>query len=531
MVFRTCSGGVVPARESGQALVPALLFLVVGGVALNLAFNSLQLTSAKIKLQNTADAGAYAVALMQARDYNFSAYTNRAMVANQAAVAQMVSLKSFVDMLDEHVAPGSRSDRLADQYSGGADDWFVKKSRARDMIHPVRQRLDSDLPGMARSLDTIIAALSSAQRAYHEAVLAGAPNLADEIARVNEPNTRVMDGSFDDRLSRTEFAAWRTHSTTFNPRAGYDDRFADVVADARTLGDFVRSRPVEEFGSGFVPGCWGSVGRRSRMDGGTQLRPDRSGWQAIDGAMTRVWTAHDCIEIYTKWVWVEDEPPESEVGEEGEAGEATEAGEQGDGELPVPKGHWERREETIVRAGIDDTSTEGRAGAGNGNAMSYQSWYGYGGYLNFGYPSGSPGWVSSAMRSQYAAGPGMTMSMNGGLQPYRDLAGQGMASAAPRITIRVARAQGSTISDSRLLGGGRLALSHDPRPLMAVASGEAYFVRPDEKGLRSVYGLLRYPSNWSRTDRRTEYPSLFSPYWEARLAAVPEEARASGGVR
>lgn len=516
MVFRTfraCSGEVVPARESGQALVPALLFLVVGGVALNLAFNSLQLTSAKIKLQNTADAGAYAVALMQARDYNFSAYTNRAMVANQAAVAQMVSLKSFVDMLDEHVAPSSRSDRLADQYSGGADDWFMKKSRAREMIHPVRQRLDADLLGMARNLDTIIAALSSAQRAYHEATLAGAPNLADEIARANEPNTRVVRGSFDDQLSRTEFAAWRTHSTTFDPRAGYDDRFAEVVADARTLGDFVRSRPVEEFGSGFVSGCWGSVGRRSRMDGGTQLRPDRRGWQAIDGAMTRVWTAHDCIEIHTEWVWVEDAPAESGVG----------------GELPVSKGHWEAREVTIVKAGIDDTSTEGRAGAGNGNAMSYQSWYGYGGYLNFGYPSSSPGWVSSAMRSQYAAGPGVTMSMNGGLQPYRDLAGQGVASAAPRITIRLAREQGSTISDSRLLGGGRLALSHDLRPLMAVAAGEAYFVRPDENGLRSVYGLLRYPSNWSRTDRRAEYPSLFSPYWEARLAAVPEEARARVG--
>jgi len=547
MVSSVSVGAAAPARERGQALVPALLFLVVGGVALYLAFNSLQLTSAKIKLQNTADASAYAAALLQARDYNFSAYTNRAMVANQAAIAQMVSLKSFVDMLDEHVASGSRSDQLADWYSGGAYDWLVKKERAREMIHPVRQRLDADLPGMVRSLDTIVTALSGAQHAYHEATLVGVPGLTGEIARANEPNTRVTDGAFDDPLSRTEFAAWRTYSTTFDPRAGNDDRFADVVVNAGTLGDFARSRPVVEAGTGFAPGCWGNVGRYSRMDGGTQLRPDRRGWQAIDGAMTSVWTEHDCIEIRTEWVWVEDEPPENEAGEEGEGGkggeadeegEGGEAGEGGESEIPVSKGHWESREVKVVRAGINNRSAEGRGGAGNGSAMSYQSWYGYGGYVNFGYPSGSAGWVSAAMQSQYGSGPGITMSASGGLQRYRDLAEQGAGNAAPRITIRLARAQDTTISDSRLLGGGRLALSHAARPLMAVASGQAYFVRPDEKGLRYIYGLLRYASNWSRNDRRTEYPSLFSPFWEARLAPVPDEARAavsgartSGGAR
>ncbi|MDN7528231.1 Tad domain-containing protein [Burkholderia orbicola] len=527
MVSSVSAGRAAPARERGQALVPALLFLVVGGVALYLAFNSLQLTSAKIKLQNTVDASAYAAALLQARDYNFSAYTNRAMVANQAAIAQMVSLKSFVDMLDEHVAPGSRSDQLIDRYSGGAYDWRTKKEQARAMIHPVRQRLDTDLPGMARSLDAIVVALSGAQRAYHEATLVGVPKLAGEIARANEPNTRITDGTFDDPLSRTEFAAWRTYSTTFDPRAGTDDRFADVVVDGGTLGDFARRRPVVESEARFAPGCWGSVSRYSRMNGGTQLRPDRRGWQAIDGAMTSVWTEHDCIEIHWIWVWVEDPPPESEEGEVGEEGE------KGEGEVPARTGHWEAREVKVITAGINDGSAEGSGGAGNGNVMSYQNWRGYGGYVNFGYPSGSAGWVSSAMQSQYRSGPGGTMSVSGGLQPYRDLTGQSADNASPRITIRVERAQDTTISDSRLLGGGRLALSHAARPLMAVASGQTYFVRPDEKQLRYVHGLLRYASNWSRNDRRTEYPSLFSPFWEARLAPVPDQGRATagGGVR
>jgi hypothetical protein len=50
----------------------------------------------KIKLQNTADAAAYSAAVAEARDYNFSAYTNRAMVANQVAVAQFVGLTSWM---------------------------------------------------------------------------------------------------------------------------------------------------------------------------------------------------------------------------------------------------------------------------------------------------------------------------------------------------------------------------------------------------------------------------------------------------
>ena len=49
----------------------------------------------KIKLQNTADAAAYSAAVAEARDYNFSAYTNRAMVANQVAVAQFVGMTSW----------------------------------------------------------------------------------------------------------------------------------------------------------------------------------------------------------------------------------------------------------------------------------------------------------------------------------------------------------------------------------------------------------------------------------------------------
>jgi hypothetical protein len=82
-------------RQQGQSLVLASTALMLAALVLLLMFNTAQLTRSKMELQNTADATAYSVATIAARDYNFTAYMNRAMVANQVAVAQMVGLASW----------------------------------------------------------------------------------------------------------------------------------------------------------------------------------------------------------------------------------------------------------------------------------------------------------------------------------------------------------------------------------------------------------------------------------------------------
>jgi Tfp pilus assembly protein PilX len=76
---------VPPGGQRGQALVFALFTSVLVILALFAMYSMGGQTIEKIKLQNTADAAAYSAALAEARDYNFSAYTNRAMVANQVA--------------------------------------------------------------------------------------------------------------------------------------------------------------------------------------------------------------------------------------------------------------------------------------------------------------------------------------------------------------------------------------------------------------------------------------------------------------
>lgn len=84
-----------PARQRGQALVFATITMAVVLLALLVMVSSGQLATEKMRLQDTGDAAAYSGALLVSRDYNFSAYTNRAMVANQVAVAQWVGMTSW----------------------------------------------------------------------------------------------------------------------------------------------------------------------------------------------------------------------------------------------------------------------------------------------------------------------------------------------------------------------------------------------------------------------------------------------------
>jgi hypothetical protein len=55
-----------------------------------------------MELQNAADGVAYSVAIPEARDLNFMAYTNRAMVANEVAIGQAVGLAFLAPPLGIH---------------------------------------------------------------------------------------------------------------------------------------------------------------------------------------------------------------------------------------------------------------------------------------------------------------------------------------------------------------------------------------------------------------------------------------------
>ncbi len=82
-------------QQFGQAMVFVVLFLGVVTLSLVFLYKAGKITSEKMQLQNAADAAAYSVSLTEARDLNFMAYTNRAMVANEVAIGQLVGMASW----------------------------------------------------------------------------------------------------------------------------------------------------------------------------------------------------------------------------------------------------------------------------------------------------------------------------------------------------------------------------------------------------------------------------------------------------
>lgn len=82
--------------QRGQAVLWFLATIAACCCVFALVYNVGQTTNEKEKTVNAADAAALSGALVEARTLNFEAYTNRAMVANEVTVAQLVSLDSWI---------------------------------------------------------------------------------------------------------------------------------------------------------------------------------------------------------------------------------------------------------------------------------------------------------------------------------------------------------------------------------------------------------------------------------------------------
>lgn len=100
----TLRGGRIQRRDGqrGQALIYGIFVLIGALASLFFLFNTGQLSQEKTKLVSTADAAAYSAGVMHARAMNFTAYGNRALIANEVLVAQMVSLSSWAQYAQTH---------------------------------------------------------------------------------------------------------------------------------------------------------------------------------------------------------------------------------------------------------------------------------------------------------------------------------------------------------------------------------------------------------------------------------------------
>jgi hypothetical protein len=87
-------------REEGQALVLACLTVLVLSVAVITTVNIGHTVHEKVRLQNTADAAAYSMAAMEARAFNFYAFTNRTQASHYVNAMIWQSIISFVYFME-----------------------------------------------------------------------------------------------------------------------------------------------------------------------------------------------------------------------------------------------------------------------------------------------------------------------------------------------------------------------------------------------------------------------------------------------
>lgn len=100
---RTRTARAPVAGQRGQIAPVALFGVLIASAVLILMYNAGQKITEKSQIANAADAAAYSGAVWTARHLNFMAYTNRAMIANHAAVGHFVSYVSWIRYVDDTI--------------------------------------------------------------------------------------------------------------------------------------------------------------------------------------------------------------------------------------------------------------------------------------------------------------------------------------------------------------------------------------------------------------------------------------------
>lgn len=258
--------------QKGQALVYGLFVLVSGLAALFFLFNTGQLAREKTKLVNTADAVAYSAGVMNARALNFQAYTNRAMVANTVAIAQLVSLSSWVQYTSNTATYGFALENP--KFVLFYPSYYAAQMTGQYMQASLNE--SGALEKLAKASDAIIQdGLTNAQHVAYATLLPARLELMKDVAEANYKN--------DGTVVVEQLSLPSSDITSFVSNYSGDERtrFKEVVTTAANKDSFVPKRTWKM--DALYPDCLSAFPRTDWLDrrGGTELIGFDQ-WQALD---------------------------------------------------------------------------------------------------------------------------------------------------------------------------------------------------------------------------------------------------------
>lgn len=272
------------SAQQGQALVAGLLMLVVASVSLFWWFGTSQTIHMRQKLETASDAAAYSAAVHRARVLNYIAYSNRAIIAQEVAIAQAVTLASWSAYFSNLLQTGGTV--LSAAYPPAAP--FVQTAQsvadaARDMATQTAQ-IEIWARGSSGTGYKNLLALSQ-QAMLLSAGVMGMGAVAFEVAHANDNRFfafALTDNHAFDRMVKL-------YSTDTEK-----ERLRDMVL--MSLDEFVKGPRSLDLRMLLLPsGCFGQTLNLSqwfqtlRKRGGTELSADMQRWEAADTASLHDW--------------------------------------------------------------------------------------------------------------------------------------------------------------------------------------------------------------------------------------------------
>ncbi len=254
--------GSARRRQAGQALL--LLVALLGALllaALTLVDTG-QLAIQRMRLAAAADAAALSAAVTEARALNFAASMNRAVIANEAALAQSVTLRAW----SQHMQTSLRNvDALTRwlPYLGPVTTTLERFWSGYDRV------LQPSLASAEAAFAVSIPALAAAQGLLLEGSGLAAADAARRALRANAPQARLSPGG-EWLLAQSVAESQRFTERRSGPRR---ERQRAVILDS--LDPFVRGRNRR-----ITPPVAGLLVRFERR-GGTALLGFEQ-WRAVD---------------------------------------------------------------------------------------------------------------------------------------------------------------------------------------------------------------------------------------------------------
>ncbi|MBB6093032.1 hypothetical protein HNQ60_001910 [Povalibacter uvarum] len=186
--------------QLGQIAPVALFGVLIASAVLVLMYNTAQKVTEKSQVANAADAAAYSGAVWTARHLNFMAYTNRAMVANHAAVGHLVSYVSWIRYIHESIQHVDRITRYI-PYVGQ----YV--STVEEVAEEVREITEQGAQVLVPAIDGWNTHFRAAQVEVQASLaLNNLNDLMEQTARRWDPDVRINDrdaiGAMPDALRR-----------------------------------------------------------------------------------------------------------------------------------------------------------------------------------------------------------------------------------------------------------------------------------------------------------------------------------------